>query len=223
MMCGRYVLTADTDTIQLAFDLENVPQVHTARFNIAPSQPIAAITNEDPKTLTFLKWGLIPSWSKDPKMGSKMINARSESAPEKPAFRAAFKRRRCLIPADGFFEWQKRGSSKVPMFIHMDDYSVFAFAGLWEIWYSPEGDEIRTATILTTEPNDLMKSIHDRMPVILPREHYEVWLAPGDQKADDLRPLMKPFDASRMAAYAVSTFVNSPANDSPETIEPLAS
>lgn len=223
MMCGRYVLTADTDTIQLAFDLENVPQVHTARFNIAPSQPIAAITNEDPKTLTFMKWGLIPSWSKDPKMGSKMINARSESAPEKPAFRAAFKRRRCLIPADGFFEWQKRGSSKVPMFIHMDDYSVFAFAGLWEIWYSPEGDELRTATILTTEPNDLMKSIHDRMPVILPREHYAAWLASGDQKADDLRPLMKPFDARRMAAYAVSTFVNSPANDSPETIEPLAS
>lgn len=222
-MCGRYVLTADTDTIQLAFDLENVPQVHTARFNIAPSQPIAAITNEDPKTLTFLKWGLIPSWSKDPAMGNKMINARSESAPEKPAFRAAFKRRRCLIPADGFFEWQKRGSSKVPMFIHMSDYSVFAFAGLWEVWHSPEGDEIRTATILTTEPNELMKSIHDRMPVILPREHYQVWLAPGDQKVDDLRRLMKPFDASRMAAYSVSTFVNNPANDTPETIEPLAS
>lgn len=222
-MCGRYVLTADADTIQLAFDLENVPQVHTARFNIAPSQPIAAITNEDPKTLTFLKWGLIPSWSKDPAMGNKMINARSESAPEKPAFRAAFKRRRCLIPADGFFEWQKRGSSKVPMFIHMSDYSVFAFAGLWEVWHSPEGDEIRTATILTTEPNELMKSIHDRMPVILPREHYQVWLAPGDQKVDDLRRLMKPFDASRMAAYSVSTFVNNPANDTPETIEPLAS
>lgn len=222
-MCGRFVLTADTDTIQLAFDLTTMPDQHAPRFNIAPSQPIAVITNENSKVLTFHKWGLLPSWAKDPKMGNKMINARAETAAEKPAFRAAFKRRRCLIPADGFFEWQKRAGGKVPMFIHMKDYSPFAFAGLWEIWYSPEGDELRTATILTTDPNDLMAEIHNRMPVILERKDYAQWLSPDDQKASDLMPLMKPFDSSNMGAYAVSTYVNSPANDSPEAIEPVAS
>jgi putative SOS response-associated peptidase YedK len=222
-MCGRYVLTADGAQLQLAFDLNAAPEPHAPRFNIAPSQPIAVITNDNPHDLTFFKWGLVPSWAKDPGMGNKMINARSETAFEKPAFRAAFKRRRCLIPADGFFEWQKREGGKVPMFIHLDDYSVFAFAGLWEVWYSPDGGELRTATILTTSPNELMSSIHDRMPVILEHKDYEQWLSPGDRKAESLMPLMKPFDAGRMAAHAVSTYVNSPANDSPETIEPIAS
>lgn len=222
-MCGRFVLTADGTQLQLAFDLNATPEPHAPRFNIAPSQPIAVITNDHPHDLTYFKWGLVPSWSKDPGMGNKMINARSETAFEKPAFRSAFKRRRCLIPADGFFEWQKREGGKVPMFIHLDDYSVFAFAGLWEVWYSPDGGELRTATILTTSPNELMSSIHDRMPVILERKDYEQWLAPGDQKAESLMPLMKPFDTSRMAAHAVSTYVNSPGNDSPETIEPIAS
>jgi putative SOS response-associated peptidase YedK len=222
-MCGRYVLTADGTQLQLAFDLNAAPEPHAPRFNIAPSQPIAVITNDSPKDLTYFKWGLVPSWAKDPNMGSKMINARAETAAEKPAFRAAFKRRRCLIPADGFFEWQKREGGKVPMFIHLDDYSLFAFAGLWEVWYSSDGGELRTATILTTEPNELMSSIHNRMPVILERKDYEQWLAPGDQKASDLMPLMKPFDTRRMAAHPVSTYVNSPGNDSPETIEPIAS
>src|SRR5690606_10699784 len=134
------------------------------------------ITNENPQELTYHRWGLIPSWAKDVSIGNKLINARSETADEKPSFRSAFKRRRCLIPADGFFEWQKQDKNKVPMFIHMKDQSVFAFAGLWEVWHSPEGDEIRTATILTTEPNDLMANIHNRMPVILPRDAYEIWL-----------------------------------------------
>ena len=200
-MCGRYVLTADTDTLQLAFDLTTVPDTMIPRFNIAPSQPIAVITNEHPEELTFQKWGLVPSWSKDPKMGNRMINARSETAAEKPAFRAAFKRRRCLIPATGFFEWQKRGSGKQPMFIHLKDAAVFAFAGLWEVWYSPEGDELRTTTILTTEPNELMADIHNRMPVILPRDDYAAWLAPDEQKASDLQPLLKPFDADEMARW----------------------
>jgi putative SOS response-associated peptidase YedK len=222
-MCGRFVLTADGSQLQLAFDLNAAPDPLAPRFNIAPSQPIAVITNDNPHDLTYFKWGLVPSWSKDPAMGNKMINARSETAFEKPAFRSAFKRRRCLIPADGFFEWQKREGGKVPMFIHMDDYSVFAFAGLWEVWYSPDGGELRTATILTTSPNELMSSIHDRMPVILERKDYEQWLAPGDQKSESLMPLMKSFDTNRMAAHAVSTYVNSPGNDSPETIEPIAS
>jgi putative SOS response-associated peptidase YedK len=222
-MCGRYVLTADADTLQLAFDLFSVPEAHTARFNIAPSQPIAVITNENPRVLTYHRWGLIPSWAKDPQIGYKMINARAETAAEKPAFRAALRRRRCLIPADGFFEWQKRDGRKVPMLIHLKDNRVFAFAGLWEVWYSPEGDEIRTATILTTEPNAFMASIHDRMPVILPREAYATWLAPDEQKPADVLPLLKACEADLMAAYPVSTFVNNPANDTPEAIEPVAS
>jgi putative SOS response-associated peptidase YedK len=222
-MCGRFVLTVDPDQVQLAFNLTDMPPTWAPRFNIAPSQPIALITNEQPQALTFHRWGLIPSWAKDPKIGYKMINARSETAAEKPSYRAAFKRRRCLIPADGFFEWQKRDGGKVPMFIHLTDQTVFAFAGLWEIWYSPEGDELRTATILTTEPNDFMAKIHNRMPVILERKDYEQWLAPDDQRANDLMPLMKPYDSEKMAAYRVSTFVNSPANDTPEAIEPVAS
>ncbi len=222
-MCGRFVLTVDPDQVQLAFNLTDMPPTWAPRFNIAPSQPIALITNEQPQALTFHRWGLIPSWAKDPKIGYKMINARSETAAEKPSYRAAFKRRRCLIPADGFFEWQKRDGGKVPMFIHLTDQPVFAFAGLWEIWYSPEGDELRTATILTTEPNDFMAKIHNRMPVILERKDYEQWLAPDDQRANDLMPLMKPYDSEKMAAYRVSTFVNSPANDTPEAIEPVAS
>lgn len=221
-MCGRFVLTADGETIQTAFNLDDVPESLPPRFNIAPSQPIAVITNENPKVLTFHKWGLVPSWAKDVAMGNKMINARSESVEEKPAFRAAFRRRRCLIPATGFFEWQQRDGKKVPMFAHMKDNSVFAFAGLWEVWHSPEGDELRTVTILTTEPNALMADIHNRMPVILPTTAYETWLAAGEQSPADLKPLLKPFDADQMAAYEVSTFVNRPANDTPEAIEPVA-
>jgi len=222
-MCGRFVLTVDPDQVQMAFDLTDMPPSWAPRFNIAPSQPIALITNENPQALTFHQWGLIPSWAKDPKIGYKMINARSETAAEKSSSRAAFKRRRCLIPADGFFEWQKRESGKTPMFIHLTDQPVFAFAGLWEVWYSPEGDELRTATILTTEPNDFMAQIHNRMPVILHPDDFEQWLEPNDVRAEDVQPFMRPYEAEKMAAYPVSTFVNSPANDTPETIEPLAS
>ena len=222
-MCGRFVLTTDGDVIQTAFNLTTMPDMLTPRFNIAPSQPIAVITNEQSDTLTFHKWGLIPSWSKDPAIGNRMINARSETAAEKPSFRAAFRRRRCLIPADGFFEWHQLADRKQPMFIYLKDQPVFAFAGLWEVWYSPEGDEIRSATILTTEPNDFMATIHNRMPVILPPEDYEAWLVPDEQDPADLQSLMRPFAADQMAAYPVSTFVNRPSNDTPETIEPLAS
>lgn len=219
-MCGRFVLTADSETIQLAFHLTMMPDSHIPRFNIAPSQPIAVITNEQPQALTFHRWGLIPSWAKDPAIGHKMINARSETVDEKPSFRAAFKRRRCLIPANGFFEWQKQDGGKIPMYIHMQDDAVFAFAGLWEVWHSPEGDEVRSATILTTEPNPLMAEIHNRMPVILPPSAYEVWL--GDAKESDLKGLLIPYPAQDMTAYRVSTFVNRPTNDTPETIEPVA-
>lgn len=220
-MCGRFTLTADLDAIQLAFNLATLPTAFAPRYNIAPSQPVAIITNEAPTTLSFHTWGLLPSWAKDPALANKLINARSETVHEKPSFRAAFKRRRCLIPADGFFEWKRDGKTKTPMFIHMKGRPVFALAGLWEIWNSPQGDEIRSCTILTTEANDFMKPIHDRMPVILDPADYAEWLAPGDVPALALHALMRPFDSDKMAAYAVSQLVNRPGNDMPQVIEPV--
>lgn len=220
-MCGRFVLTADGKIIQQQFDLDTAPVETIARYNIAPSQPVLAIPNDDPKNTTFFRWGLIPSWAKDPKIGYKMINARSETAHEKPSFRAAFKRRRCLIPTNGFYEWSKRGSSKTPMFIHMEDQDLFALAGLWETWQGPDGGEIRTCTILTTEPNEVVRPLHNRMPVILHAEDYKLWLEPGEVPAPELMPLMRPYEPDHMSAYEVSKVVNSPLNDTPECIAPV--
>ncbi|MBC7811659.1 MAG: SOS response-associated peptidase, partial [Burkholderiales bacterium] len=155
-------------------------------------------------------------------MGNKMINARAETAHEKPSFRAAFKRRRCLIPANGFFEWQQRDDGKSPMLIHLNGFEPFAFAGLWEVWHSKDGDEIRSATILTTTPNDLMSEIHNRMPVILDPKDYSLWLS-DSEVIDPLVKLMKPYDESQMEAYEVSKLVNKPGNDTPEVVVPLAS
>ena len=221
-MCGRFVLTANPDVIQTAFDLTSIPAQMTPRYNIAPTQPVAVITNDDPKALTFYRWGLIPSWAKDIKIGNQMINARSESVHEKPAFRSAFKRRRCLIPSDGFYEWRKEGGDKIPMFIHLKDREIFAMAGLWESWHSADGSEIRSCTILTTEANSFMQTMHDRMPVILHKDDYEFWLSPEEQPVPALQALLKPFEPDAMAAYPVSKMVNRPNNDVPECIEPVA-
>ncbi len=222
-MCGRYVLTANPQVIQQAFDLDVVPDQMQARYNIAPSQPVAVIANDDPKALTFFRWGLIPSWAKDPSIGNRMINARSETLAEKPSFRAAYKRRRCLIPANGFYEWTKRGKSKVPMFVHLKDQELFAFAGLWESWHDPDGGEIRTCTIITTEPNEVVKPLHHRMAVILHESDYDMWLSPDELGDEALKPLLRPFEADRMDVYEVSTLVNNVANDSAACIEPVDS
>lgn len=216
-MCGRFVLNATPEAIQQAFDLDSVPPI-VPRFNIAPSQPVAVITNDAPRELTFHRWGLIPSWAKDPVIGNQMINARVETAAEKPSFRSALRRRRCLIPATGFYEWPEKG--KPPIYIHLPDSALFAFAGLWEVWNSPNGDEIRSCTILTGEPNDFIKQYHHRMAVILRPEHYADWLAPDERTAADLMPLLQPYDDA-MDAYEVSKAVNSPATDSPELIQPV--
>lgn len=221
-MCGRFVLTADGQAIQQQFNLDTVPPGIQARYNIAPSQPVAVISNENPKELTFYKWGLIPSWSKDPAIGNKMINARAETAHEKPAFRSAFKRRRCLIPANGFYEWSKDGKSKKPMYVHLKDQALFAFAGLWEVWHSPDGGIINSCTILTTEPNDLVKPLHNRMAVILREADYDLWLSADELPPQELMPLLQPYEADRMAVYEVSPLVNSPANDVPACILPVA-
>jgi putative SOS response-associated peptidase YedK len=198
-----------------------MPPIMSPRFNVAPTQPVAVISNENPHELTFYKWGLIPSWSKDPLIGSKMINARSESAAEKPSFRSAFKRRRCIIPTDGFYEWRQKDGEKTPMFIHMKDQEVFGFAGLWEVWHSPDGGEIRTCSILTTEANDFMQTIHNRMPVILHKEDYNLWLSPDEEPTPVLQALMKPYSGDELTAYAVSKMVNKPSNDTPDLIQPV--
>lgn len=219
-MCGRFALAATGEEVAEHYQLPEVPFV-VPRYNIAPTQPVAAVRMDrsGDREFTFFQWGLIPSWAKDPAMGSRMINARAETAAEKPAFRAAFKRRRCLLPATGFFEWQKVGGRKQPMYIHEMGGGIVSLAGLWEIWQSPDGGELETCTILTTTPNGLMEPIHDRMPVILHPLDYDMWLAP-DTPVDQLHHLLRPFDAERLAAYPVSTAVNKPLNDSPDVISP---
>ncbi len=172
------------------------------------------------RELTHFQWGLIPSWAKDPSMGSRMINARAETAAEKPAFRAAFKRRRCLLPATGFYEWRKMNGHKQPMYIREGDGGLMSLAGLWEVWQSADGGLLETCTILTTTPNDLMEPIHDRMPLILEPADYDMWLLP-ETPLDQLNHLLRPFDPAQLLAYPVSTAVNKPQNDTPDIIEPV--
>jgi len=199
----------------------------TPRFNIAPTQPVAVVrcspgeSNPD-RELVWLRWGLIPSWAKDPAIGSRMINARAETAAQKPAYRAAFRRRRCLVVADGFYEWERTGRPRQPHFIRMQDDQPFAFAGLWESWQGPDDGPIESCTLLTTEPNELVEPIHNRMPVILPPDDYDQWLDPSVQRPEPLAPLLRPFPSDQMIAYPVSTYVNSPTRDDPRCIERLA-
>ncbi|MBN1305808.1 MAG: SOS response-associated peptidase [Anaerolineales bacterium] len=221
-MCGRFTLTVDAADLQQAFSDFSFPAVYTARYNIAPTQPVLAIANDNRNTADFFLWGLIPSWSRDPSIGSRLINARAETLGEKPAFRGSYKYHRCLIPADGFYEWKQQpgAANKIPYFIHMNDHRPFALAGLWDEWQSPDGSHLKSCTIITTQPNQLLASIHNRMPVILPAEAYPRWLAPQAHTPDELNALLTPYPADRMAAYPVSTLVNKPANDLPELIQP---
>jgi putative SOS response-associated peptidase YedK len=222
-MCGRFVFHADWNVVQQEFSLASSPVDFAARYNIAPTQHVPVITNENPHELSLYRWGLIPSWAKDAAIGNKMINARADGIDEKPSYRSAFKRRRCIVPASGFYEWQKgEGKTKTPMFIHLKDQDVFGLAGLWEVWKNADGEILRTFTIITTDANDFMRPIHDRMPVILHRKDYEKWLAPDEVPADKLLPLLKPFESSKMTAYEVSRAVNTPSIDEPQLIEPVA-
>jgi putative SOS response-associated peptidase YedK len=221
-MCGRFTFSATPEEIQAAFPAVEIRGQHTPRYNIAPTQPVAVIPNAANLYLDYFIWGLIPSWSKDPKMGAKMINARGETVAEKPAFRAALKRRRCLILTTGFYEWRKESDgSKTPMYIHLKSGLPFAFAGLWEIWHSPQGDEVYSCTIITTEPNELIASIHNRMPVILDPNTYDLWLDPTERRGEDLTHLLTAYPADLIDAYPVSSEVNRPGNDSPFLIQPL--
>lgn len=222
-MCGRFTLTIDPSSLQQAFPWAVIPDDLFPRYNIAPSQPVAVIPNTGDDAVSMYKWGLIPSWAKDPSIGNRMINARAESLAEKPSFRNAFRRRRCLILADGFYEWKQDPGvkAKQPVYIRMHDNRPFGFAGLWESWKSPDGSEIRSCTIITTQPNELLKPIHNRMPVILPEDAYPHWLATEDQPAAQLADLLVPYQASDLIAYPVSRMVNSPELDSAELISPV--
>ena len=235
-MCGRYTQTKSGEAIAATFHLSHTPDP-APRYNIAPTQPVSAIASALEHTsierqYRIFQWGLIPSWAKDPTIGNRMINARAETAAEKPSFRTAFKRRRCLIVADGFYEWKKpvadtsvkkaTKGKKQPYYIQMTDQSLFAMAGLWESWESGDGSYIESCTILTTEPNGLMQSIHNRMPVILHAEDYDLWLDPKQQARDRLQPLLRPYEDDDMQAYPVSTTVNSPRNETATCVEPLS-
>lgn len=221
-MCGRFTLTVDPADLQDAFAEFTFPSQFAPRFNIAPTQPILAIPNDARNTADFFVWGLIPSWARDPGIGQRLINARAETLGEKPSFRGGFKYKRCLILADGFYEWQARPGekAKLPHFIFLKDRRPFAFAGLWDEWHAPDGGSLRSATIITTEPNELMAGLHNRMPVILDPADYAEWLDPAPRAPGSLQALLKPFPAERMSAYPVSTLVNAPANDRPELVVP---
>ncbi len=217
-MCGRYTLfkldqfLKDFPNLDLPFDFQ-------PHYNVAPTQVIPGIINRDPPRLEFLHWGLVPSWAKDPSVGNKMINARAETLATKPAFKSALQRRRCLIPADGFYEWRKEGRGlKTPMYVHLRSGKPFGFAGLWERWHSPDGSVLASATIITTGPNELMKGIHDRMPAIIHVQDYARWLAAEEQDAASFSDLLRPYPAEEMEAFPVSSRVNKPTYDSPDCI-----
>jgi putative SOS response-associated peptidase YedK len=224
-MCGRYRLTAKQRFIAEHFDLEET-EVHVSpRYNIAPTQEAAVVRQDrqQPKRLfSLMRWGLVPYWAKDASIGFKTINAMSETAAEKASFREAMRRRRCLVPADGFYEWQKLGrKEKQPYNIGMADDGLFAFAGLWERWADSAGTPLNSFTILTTTANPLLAGIHDRMPVILKPEDYAVWLDPGMTNPAGVADLLRPFDARLMKKYPVSTRVGNADNDDPECIREI--
>ncbi len=217
-MCGRFTLTVDPADLQMQLDLKDVPADLKPRYNIAPTQPVAVVTSAQERKVEIFQWGLIPSWSKDPSMASRMINARAETIHEKPAYRTPFARKRCLILADGFYEWKQLEKGKQPHYINLASGGLFAFAGLWDQWTSPEGDERRTCTIITCEPNELMARLHNRMPVILDKDVMWDWLNPTATPIE-LKAMLVPY-AKAMKAYPVSRLVNAPENDTAECIRP---
>lgn len=220
-MCGRFVQATPGEVVAGVFGLDAVPHL-APRYNVAPTQPVAAVRARDGKReLVMLHWGLIPSWAKDAEIGNRMINARSETVAEKPAFRSAFASRRCLIPASGFYEWQKRAGGKQPYYVRMKDEGVFAMAGLWERWAPAGAEPVESCTIVTTSANGVLALLHDRMPVIVHPRDFVAWLDPSLRDKGALAEFLRPYPAGEMTAYPVSKLVNSPGNDDPTCIQPL--
>lgn len=221
-MCGRYSLIADIQDLVRQFEFDGSGFEKLPSYNVAPTQQALTVTNGEGRRAEYMRWGLIPSWAKDASIGSRMINARSETVSQKPSFRNALQRRRCLVLADGFYEWQKAGKGKRPMRIVLGSREPFAFAGLWESWRDPQGDTVRSCTIITTQANDLLRPIHERMPVILPRDLEEFWLDSDVTDPAALSDVLAPYPGDLMEAYEVSTLVNRAANNGPELIVPAA-
>jgi putative SOS response-associated peptidase YedK len=221
-MCGRFALPYPSKTVAEHFAVPD--EISFApRYNIAPSQKISVIRSRKDGVdlqLTMMRWGLIPSWAKDVTIGYKMINARAETVGEKPAFRSAFKQRRCLIAAGGFYEWKRAGKHKQPYYLTTEDKAIFAFAGIWEQWHSPAGELVESCAIITTEANSTVRSIHDRMPAIITPTYYNLWIQPGGDK-DELQHLLRPSPSSSLLIYPVSDMVNSPKNDSPGCLQEI--
>ena len=222
-MCGRFSLRGDPRVIADEFEVDEIPEI-PRRFNIAPTTPIASIrvdAHTAKRELTFMRWGLVPAWADDPKIGARMINARCETIDEKNSFKHPFKRKRCLVIADGFYEWQTTELGKRPFFIHKTDDRPFGFAAIWDHW-GRDGGEFESAAIITTDPNALMKPIHDRMPVILGREDYAAWLDPNWNDVASLKALLRACSPDGWEAYPVASVVNNPRNDVGACIERVA-
>ncbi len=225
-MCGRYNILTSAQAIVEFFEVAELlfdPEKWRPRYNVAPSQeaPVVRERTASVRELALLRWGLLPHWAKEEKTRYSMINARAESVANRPAYRAAFRRRRCLVPATGFYEWQQTPAGKQPWHFRLRDHRPFAFAGLWEHWEG-EGKVIESFTIIVTDANELVRPVHDRMPVILAPEEYETWLDPDNRDTDRLQALLDPYPAAAMEGYPVSRYVNSPAHDDPRCVEPVA-
>lgn len=221
-MCGRFSIATPIEQLRERFDAEPPKEPVKPRYNAAPGQELLVITEEEPKQMSLFKWGLVPSWAKDPKIGNHLINARAETLKEKPAFRHAYQKNRCLVIADGYYEWDKKNKTHVPYYIFMKEHKPFAFAGLCEYWKDEKGKELNTFTIITTNADSLVSKIHNRMPVILPMEKEKKWLDPQLRPEEIEKILKHPLSAREMEAYQISTLVNSPKNDVPEILKSLS-
>lgn len=220
-MCGRITLTVRPEQLIEEFGVEEVDEHFVPRFNLAPTQGAAVISDREPSKIQLFRWGLVPFWARDLKIGSKLINARSDSVASKPAFRKSFEGKRCLILADGFYEWKTTAARrKQPYFIALKDRRPFAFAGLWASWRPAEGESVHSCSVITTEANDLLGRLHDRMPVILPPEARALWLD-HDASPEVLQALLRPYPAEQMESFAVSPVVNSPAHEGPDCLVPI--
>jgi len=222
-MCGRFSLAISPDKLAELFKTINFLDF-PKRYNIAPTQPVVGVRAEEnhDRVAEMFRWGLVPFWAKDLKIGQRLTNARSETLKEKPSFRGAYKYRRCLIPSSGFYEWKTVRGKKQPYHIRLKDHAPMAMAGLWEVWTHPEGSEIRTATIITTKANEMMAPLHDRMPVLLDSGDFDRWLDPGHRDGKALDPLLKPYPSAKMEAYPVSTYVNRTGQEGPRCIAPVS-
>ncbi len=222
-MCGRYTLTSDLAEFAETLGVKYDARKHNPRFNICPSSNVPVILNDGSNAITTARWGLIPSWAKDQSIGNRLANARSEGIETKPSFRGSFKRKRCLVLADGFYEWANRPGEKlrIPYYFRLTGKSVFGFAGLWDTWSDPTGSEIITVCLITTSANQIVEPVHDRMPVILEERFYPIWLSTDEQPVERLKLCLRPYATAAMVSYPVSTIVNNPKNDKPECIRSM--